>query len=107
MRISINYKDALFKRANLTPIHGEPTFEMLHKLQNEIKYNTNSVYSNLRGGAHVHLGLVLSDAQYALISKTPFVYKNHPGPSIIPDSTTSQVNSNMIISHTKEVCFFH
>ena len=36
MSSKINYKDTLFERANLTPIRGEPTFEMLHKLRNEI-----------------------------------------------------------------------
>ena len=73
MTISINYKDTLFERANLPPICGEPTFETLHKLQNEIKENAKFVYSNLGGGAHVHLGLVLTNAQYALISPTPVV----------------------------------
>ena len=34
MTSTINYKDTLFGRANLTPIHGKPTFEMLHKLRN-------------------------------------------------------------------------
>ena len=31
---SINYKDALFERANLTPIRGKHTFKTLHKLWN-------------------------------------------------------------------------
>ena len=63
MKISINYKRTLFEKANLTPIHGKPTFETLHKLQNEIKANAKSIYSNLGGGAHDHLSLVLNDAQ--------------------------------------------
>ena len=62
MTSNINYKDTLFERSNLTPIRGKPTSETLHKLQNEIKANAKSVYSNLRGGAHGHLGLVLTDA---------------------------------------------
>ena len=31
---SINYKDTLFEQANLTPIHGEPTFKIIHKIWN-------------------------------------------------------------------------
>ena len=58
MTSKINYKDTLFKLANLTPIRGKPTFETLHKLRNEIKANAKAVYSNLGGGAHNHLGLV-------------------------------------------------
>ena len=46
----INDKDNLFKRANLTPICGKLTFETLHNLQNEIKENAKSVYSNIVGG---------------------------------------------------------
>ena len=106
MTSNINYKDTLFKRANLTPIRGEPTFETLHKLQNEIKANAKSVYSNLGGGAHVHLGLVLTDAQYLLIPPTPFVYLTHPVPLVIPDGTTAHMNSNMRIAHTERVRLF-
>ena len=103
MASTINYKDTLFKRANLTPIHGKPTFETLYKLWNKIKANTNSVYSNIGGGAHGHIGLVLTEVQYALISNTPFVYLTHLVPLIIPDGTTVHAKSNTIISHTQEV----
>ena len=106
MTINVNQNDTLFEQANLTPIRGKPTFEMLHKLRNETKANAKSVYSDLRGGAHGHLGLLLNDAQYALIYPTPFVYPTHPGPLIVPDGTTAHANSNMWISHTKELRLF-
>ena len=106
MTNSINYKENLFERDNLTPIRDETTFENLHKLQNNIKANTKSVYFNIRGGAHGHLGLVLTNAQYALISLTPFIYLTPPGRLIIPDGTTDHPNSNMRITHTKKVRLF-
>ena len=56
---NINYKDTLFERSNLTPICGKLTFETLHNLRNEIKANAKAVYSNIVGGAHVQLGLVI------------------------------------------------
>ena len=59
---SINYKDSLFEQSNLTPICGEPTSEILHKIWNDIREKAKSVYSNLGGGSHVHLGLVLINA---------------------------------------------
>ena len=95
MSSNINYKDNLFDRSNLTPIRGEPTFETLHKLRNEIKANAKSVYSNLGVGAHVHLGIVITEAQYELIYPNPFVYPTHLGPLIIPYDTTAHANSNM------------
>ena len=49
---------------------------------------------------------MLTKSQYALIPPTPFVYLDHPGPLIISDGTTAHANSNMRITHTKEVCLF-
>ena len=106
MTSSINYKDTLFKRSNLNPICGKPTFKMLHNLQNKIKSNAESVYSNFGGGAHGHLVLVLTDVQYALISPTTFVYLTHPDPLIIPDGTTAHASSNTWIAHTEKVRLF-
>ena len=106
MTNSINYKDTLFKRANLTPILGEPTIKTLYKLQNKIKANTKAVYYNIGVGSHGHLGIVLINSQYALILPTPFIYLTHPSPLIIMEITTAQANSNMRIKHTKEVRLF-
>ena len=81
---NVNYCDNHFERANLTPICGELTFKSLRKLRNEIKANARSVYSHLGGGAHVHIGLILTLAQYSLIVPTVSVRPSHPGPLIIP-----------------------
>ena len=107
MMISISYKDPPFERATLTPICGEPTFETLHKLRNEIKANTKFLYSDIGGGAHGHLGLVLTNFQSALISPTPFAYPTHLGMLIILGGTTAHENSNMRIAHTKKVCLYN
>ena len=106
MSNSINYKDTLFKRENLTPICGEPTFEIIHNLRNEIEANTKSIYFNLGVISHGHPSLVLTNAQHALISNIPFVYLTHLGTFIIPDGTTDHMKSNMQIAHTEEMRFF-
>ena len=106
MTRTINYKDTLFHPSNLTPIRGKTTFKTLHKLQNEIKTNSKSVYSNLRGRSHGHLRLLLPDAKYTLILSTSFIWPTHAGPLIIPDGTTDHTNSNMRITHTKELHLF-
>ena len=49
---------------------------------------------------------MLTDAQYALISTTPFVFLTHPGPLIILDGTTAHAKSNIRIAHTEELCLF-
>ena len=71
-----------------------------------MKSNAKAIYSNLGGGAHGHLGLVLTEVQYTLIYPTSFVYLTHPGSLLIPDGTTDHANSNMWIAHTNEVCLF-
>ena len=106
MLIYINYKNTLFERENLTLIHGKPTLEIILKIWNKIKDNSKTVYSNIGGGAHNHIVLVLTNVKYALIFNTPFVYLNHPGPLIIMDGTTAHKNSNMWIMHTEEVHIF-
>ena len=65
------------------------------------------MYSNIGGGAHGQLGLVLTDEQYALILNMPFVYLTHLVPLIILDGMTTHMNSNMRIAKTKEVCLFY
>ena len=46
---------------------------------------------------------MLTDAQYALISPTPFIYLTHPVPIVIPDGKNSHAHSNMRITHTNRV----
>ena len=53
-------------------------------MHNQLKANAQYVYSELGGGAFGHLGMVLSNAQYATISQTPFVKPARPTPPIIP-----------------------
>ena len=61
MTSNISYKYTLFKQANLTPICGKPTSKTLQNLRNEIKANAKSVYFNIWGVSHGHLGLLLTD----------------------------------------------
>ena len=68
---STNYRETVFAHHDLTRIHGEPSFSDLKLLTREIKANAMAVHSTLGGGAHGHLGLVLTPAQYALLSPAP------------------------------------
>ena len=70
---STNYRENVFRHQDLTRIQGEPTFSSLRILARELKANAKSVFSNLGGAQHGHLGLVLTPAQYAVINATAFV----------------------------------
>ena len=86
--MSINYRTDFFQYENLTAIRGEPDFESILKLKNEIKANAQSVPSTLGGGNHGLLGLVITPVEYALVSNIPFVREPHPGPLTFLAGTT-------------------
>jgi hypothetical protein len=77
----------------LTPVNGEPNYASLQLLQSELSSNAMSQFSNRGGGAHGHLGVLLSAAQYNVIAtnNTPFFPPIHPGPTlVIPLGATDQ-----------------
>ena len=53
---------------SIRPKVGEPTYESLRVLVNQIKANARSIHTTLGGGQHGHLGLVLTALQYASLS---------------------------------------
>jgi hypothetical protein len=63
--IDIDFKSTYFQHSSLTHVHGEPTFQSLQKIYQEIKANATSVTSSLGGGLHGYLGLVVSPVNYA------------------------------------------
>jgi hypothetical protein len=102
----INYRETYFEFPELTKIHGEPTSESLFKLRNELKANAQSVYSHLSDGTHGHLALVLSDAQYAILTNQPFTRPAHPGPLVIPAGTTAVMATAMKDAHVEQIRLF-
>ena len=88
---TIDYRNTIFQYPTLTKIHGEPTAEAILKLIKELKANARSVYSDLVGGRHGHLFLVLTPEQFASISSTPFVRPEHPGSLNLPPHATQAV----------------
>ena len=69
---TIDFRNSAFEIANLTSIHGEPNFESIRTLQRELIINAQCVHSDLGGGAHGHLGLVISPEEYALHSDAAY-----------------------------------
>ena len=46
---AVNYRELYFEYPDLTKIHGEPTFETIKTIEDELKANAQSVYSTLGG----------------------------------------------------------
>ena len=92
---STNYRTDLFEFDTLTPIRGKPDFQSLTTLKNQIKANAQAVTSTLGGGQNGLLGLVLTDAEYAVVSAAPFVTEPYPGALDFAPGTTT-IQSKMI-----------
>ena len=85
----IDYASSYFKYKTPTPIRGEPTHKSLKRLKLELQANASSVETDLGGGNHGYLGLVLTDAEYAAVPNTqPFVAPTYPPPLVIPTNVT-------------------
>ena len=90
---AVDYTASYFKYKTPTVIHGTPDNKSLKRLKAELRANASSVESDLGGGNHGYLGLVLSDEEYATIEGTaPFVAPEYPDPLTIP-AGASQVEA--------------
>ncbi len=86
----IDYAASYFKFKTPTPITGEPTNKALKRLKSELQANASSVETDLGGGDHGYLGLVLTDAEYATVPGTqPFVAPGYPAALTIPPTATA------------------
>ena len=102
----VNYVDTYFEYKTLTKIHGEPTFEGIKKIKDELKANAMAVSSELGGGRHGHLGLVLTQQEYARVSQTPYTRPAHPGVLVIPANTTQHESTRLQKEHKEAIKLF-
>ena len=103
---NIDYVDTYFEFRVLTKIHGEPTYETLKAMKNQLKSNACSVTSDLGGGAHGHLGLLLTPTEYAITSPTPYVRPVHPGVLTIAQGTAHHEATRLRAEHKEAIRFF-
>lgn len=78
-----------FQFPSPTRITGEPTYATLKTLAKELRANAGSVETNLGGGDHGYLGLVVSDEDYAAICATAFVAPTYPSALDVPATATA------------------
>ena len=102
----VDYRQHHFEFPILTQIVGEPTYDRLRTVLNELKANAQTVHSTLGGGAHGYLGLVLSPNQYALVSAQVFVRPAFPAPLAIPLNATIHMTTTLQQQHRDNVRIF-
>ena len=88
----------------VTKITGEPNYESLKNLKDELKANAASIPTTLGGGTHGYLGLILSPAAYATIAATQFIAPIYPGqhPNV-PAGTSAANTSTIVRRHTEDL----
>ena len=84
----VNYQETLFPKPDLTRILNIPTYDALHQMQLELNSNALTVHSNLVGGTHGHLGILIANTKYATLSPVVYVPPVHPGILQITRNTT-------------------
>ena len=102
MPTQVDYAQTYFKYPSPTPIAGEPTHKALKRLKNELRANASSVESDLGGGDHGYLGLVLTDAEYSKVCNTQFVAPNFPNTLTIPNGTDAAQALQLRENHKEE-----
>ena len=76
-----------FPITTLTRIGGQPTYEQIKEINEELNANAASIVTSRGGGAHGHLAMTVSPATYATLSATPFVAPKMP-PAVNPAGMT-------------------
>jgi hypothetical protein len=60
---------ASFPHLILPLVQGEPGYQTIHAIRKVLQANSRAIDTHLGGGSLGHLGLVVSDALYAMISR--------------------------------------
>jgi hypothetical protein len=91
---------ASFPHPVLPTVQGEPDYQTIHATRQFLQANSRAIDTHLGGGTLGHLGLIISDASYAMISPTtdagPTLWATPQAPGRAPsnmDGTAAQISA--------------
>ena len=87
----IDYVTTYFPHKVPTLIRGVPTYKDVKRVKTELRANASSVDTELGGGDHGYLGLVLTNAEYLAVpgvNGNQFLPPVYPGALVIQPNTT-------------------
>jgi hypothetical protein len=91
---------ASFPHPVLPTVQGEPDYQTIHATRKFLQANSREIDTHLGGGTLGHLGLIISDASYAMISPTtdsgPTLWTSPQAPGRAPasmDGTAAQISA--------------
>jgi hypothetical protein len=89
-----------FPHPVLPTVQGEPDYQTIHATRKFLQANSRAIDTHLGGGTSGHLGLIISDASYAMIAPTmaagPKLWARPQAPGRAPantDGTTAQISA--------------
>ena len=88
MKFDIGYINTHFETPVFNRIHGEPDYNSLYDLKQQLKVNASQVTSNSGCDTNGQIGLVLTTVEYTHVSALPYVKPVHPGTLHIAADTT-------------------
>jgi hypothetical protein len=91
---------AIFPHPVLPTVNVETDYQTIHATRKFLQANSRSIDTHLGGGTLGHLGLIISDASYAMISPTtdagPTLWTSPQAPGRVPantDGTAAQISA--------------
>jgi hypothetical protein len=91
---------ASFPHPTLPTVKGEPDYQTIHATRKCLQANSRAIDTHLGGGTLGHLGLIISDASYAMIdpptAEEPPLWETPNDPGRAPsttDGTSSQISA--------------
>jgi hypothetical protein len=91
---------ASFPHPVLPAVQGESDYQTIHVTRKFLQVNSRAIETHLGGDNLIHLGLIISDAPYAMIDPTkdagPTLWTTQPAPGRAPantDGTAAQIST--------------
>jgi hypothetical protein len=91
---------ASFSHPILPTLQGEPDYQKIHAIRKSLQANSRAINTHLGGGTLGHLGLIVSDASYAMIAPAtdagPTLWVIPKAPGRAPantDGTAAQISA--------------
>lgn len=100
MGLSVDDIVAKFPLKNIPSITGEPNYASINDMVQMLYGNAASLSTTIGGGAHGHIGLLMTPALYATLSATPYIPPPDPGPTPIhANNASNNVRETARLNH--------
>jgi hypothetical protein len=91
----VEYFIARFPHPVFPTVQGEPDYQTIHAIRKSLQEKSRAIDTHLGGGTLGHLGLIVSDASYAMITPAtdagPTLWASPTAPGRAPANTDSSV----------------